>query len=123
GESVQLTGVETGVSTLSWSPDGRRIAFTAGDPESKSRKERKEKYGEYEVVQADYTFTHLWMVDVPSECKDKRPEAVRLTEGSSMSVNGFSWSPDSGRIAFGAVKDPDLGSSVTGDIYVLTVSD
>jgi dipeptidyl aminopeptidase/acylaminoacyl peptidase len=123
GEAVQLTSIETGVSTLSWSPDGRRIAFTAGDPESKSRKDRKEKYGEYQVVQADYTFTHLWLVDVPNEFKDKKPEPARLTEGSSMSVNGFSWSPDSGRIAFSAVKDPDLGSSATGDIYVMTVSD
>jgi dipeptidyl aminopeptidase/acylaminoacyl peptidase len=123
GEAVQLTNVETGVSTLSWSPDGRRIAFTAGDAESKSRKERKEKYGEYEVVQADYTFTHLWVVDAPSEFKDKKPEAARLTEGTSLSINGFSWSPDSGRIAFSGVKDPDLGSSFTADIYVLNVSD
>ncbi|HSE36995.1 MAG TPA: S9 family peptidase [Blastocatellia bacterium] len=123
GEAVQLTSVETGVSNLRWSPDGRRIAFTAGDAESKARKERKEKYGEFEVVQADYTFTHLWMIDAPADVKDKRPEAVRLTEGSSFSVNGFSWSPDSGRIAFSAAKDPDLSSSATGDIYVLGVSD
>jgi len=123
GEAVQLTSVETGVSTLSWSPDGRRIAFTAGDPESKSRKDRKEKYGEYEVIQSDYTFTHLWLVDAPNEVKDKKPEPLRLTEGSSMSVNGFSWAPDSARIAFSAVKDPDLGSSATADIYVMTVSD
>ncbi len=123
GEAVQLTSVETGVSTLSWSPDGRRIAFTAADAESKARKDRKEKYGEFEVVQADYTFTHLWMIDVPAEVKEKRPEPLRLTQGSSFSVNGFSWSPDSERIAFSAAKDPDLGSSATSDIYVLTVSD
>ena len=123
GEAVQLTSVETGVSTLSWSPDGRRIAFAAGDAESKARKDRKEKYGEFEVVQADYTFTHLWMIDAPAEVKDKKPEPARLTEGSGFSVNGFSWSPDSGRIAFGAAKNPDLSSSATSDIFVLSVSD
>jgi dipeptidyl aminopeptidase/acylaminoacyl peptidase len=123
GEAVQLTNVETGVSSLRWSPDGRRIAFTAGEAESKAQKERKEKYGEFVVVQADYTFTHLWMIDAQTEVKEKRPEPVRLTEGTSFSVNGFSWSPDSARIAFSAAEDPDLGSSATSDIYVLSVSD
>src|SRR5262245_58230544 len=53
GEAVQLTTVESGVSAHNWSADGRRIAFTAADSESKSRKDRKERYGEFEVVQAD----------------------------------------------------------------------
>ena len=123
GESMQLTNVETGVSTMNWSPDGRRIAFTAGDAESKARKERKEKYGDFEVVQADYTFSHLWMIDAPAEVKEKKPEAMRLTDGSSFSVNGFSWSPDSTRIAFSAAKDPDISSSASGDIYLLNIGD
>ena len=63
------------------------------------------------------------MIDVAAEVKEKKPEPVRLTEGTSLSVNGFSWSPDSTRIAFSAAKDPDLGSSVTSDIYVLGIGD
>lgn len=123
GEAVQMTAVETAVSALNWSPDGRRIAFSAAEPESKPRKDRKEKYGEFEVVQGDYTFTHLWMIDVPADLKDKKPEPLRLTEGTGFSVNAFSWSPDSTRIAFSAAKDPDLSSSASSDIYVLSVGD
>lgn len=123
GEAVPLTSLENGVSSIEWSRDGRHIAFTAADPESKTRKDRKEKYGEFEVVQDEYTFTHLWIIDVASEIKDKKPEPVRLTEGSGFSVGGFSWAPDSTRIAFSAAKDPDLGSSGTSDIYTMNVSD
>jgi dipeptidyl aminopeptidase/acylaminoacyl peptidase len=123
GEAMQLTSLETGVAGFNWSPNGRRIAFTAAEPESKARKDQKEKYGEFEVVSGDYTMTHLWMIDVPAEVNEKKPEPVRLTEGNRFTVGGFAWSPDSARIAFSAAKDPDLGSSDTSDIYVLSVSD
>jgi dipeptidyl aminopeptidase/acylaminoacyl peptidase len=123
GEAMQLTALETGVAGFNWSPDARRIAFTAAEPESKARKDQKEKYGEFEVVSGDYTMTHLWMIDVPAEAVEKKPEPVRLTEGNRFTVGGFAWSPDSTRLAFSATKDPDLGSSDTSDIYVLKVSD
>lgn len=61
GEAAQLTKVETGVTSFEWAPDGLSIAFAAVDPESKARKDRKEKYGEFEIVQGDYTMTHLWL--------------------------------------------------------------
>jgi len=123
GEALQLTTLETGVNGFSWSSDGRRIAFTAADPETKARKDRKEKYGEFEVVQDDYTFAHLWMIDVPADLKEKKIEPARLTNGSDYSVNAFSWSPDSSRIAFSAAKNPDISMSGTNDVYVLTVAD
>jgi dipeptidyl aminopeptidase/acylaminoacyl peptidase len=123
GEALQLTTLETGVNGFAWSSDGRRIAFTAADPETKARKDRKEKYGEFEVVQDDYIFAHLWMIDVPADVKEKKIEPARLTNGSDYSVNAFSWSPDSSRIAFSAAKNPDISMSGTNDVYVLTVAD
>jgi dipeptidyl aminopeptidase/acylaminoacyl peptidase len=123
GESLQLTSVETGVNGFNWSPDSRRIAFTAVEPESKAKKERKEKYGDYEVVKSDYTLTHLWMIEVATEVKEKKAEPVRLTEGGNFTVTGFNWSPDSERIAFSAAKDPDFDSSHTTDLYVMKIGD
>jgi dipeptidyl aminopeptidase/acylaminoacyl peptidase len=123
GEAVQLTALETGINAFAWSPDGRHIAFTAAEPESKARKERKEKYGEFEIVRSDYVMTHLWVIEVADDSKARKPEPARLTEGAAFSVGGFSWSPDSTRIAFSATRNPDLISSDTNDIYVLSVGD
>lgn len=114
GEAIPLTSMETGVSAFHWSPDGKRIAFTSTGPEPDERKKRKEKYGDFELVQQDYTMVHLWTVGIEQEAK---PE--RLTKGSAFSVGGFQWSPDSKQIAFSATRDPDLGSSHSSDIYTI----
>ena len=123
GEARQLTKVEAGVTAFEWSPDGRYIAYAAPDPESKERKDRKEKYGEIEIVQGDYTMTHLWVIEVPADDSSTMPEPDRLTEGRQFTVLGFSWSPEGGRIAFSAARNPDLSFRDTSDIYVLKLAD
>jgi len=117
GEARQITKAEEGVTDFDWAPDSQRVAFTTQDPEPKALKDRKEKYGEYSVVHADYQMTHLWTIELPSE--EGATEAKRLTEGDAFSVTDFSWSPDGARIAFSAQSDPDLISSDTADIYVV----
>ena len=123
GEAQQLSKSETDVGGFEWAPDSRRIAFAAADPEPKTLKDRKEKYGEYSVVHADYQMAHLWTIDLPDATTNAPPEAKRLTEGDALSVGSFAWSPDGARIAFSAQKDPDLISGFSSNIYVLTVTD
>jgi dipeptidyl aminopeptidase/acylaminoacyl peptidase len=121
GEAVQLTKSETGVNGFEWSPDGKTIAFSATDPEPQAAKDRKDYYGDYAVVREEYSFTHLWTVDVAEALKE--PQAGRRrTSGTDFSVGGFSWSPDGTRIAFSATIDPDLINGGTADIYVLDLA-
>ena len=120
GEAQQLTKVENDVSAFDWAPDSKRIAFSMTDPDPKALKDRKEKYGEYSVVHADYQMAHLWAIEIPGGGA-AAAEPKRLTEGDKFSVGDFSWSPDGTRIAFSAQKDPDLISSDTSDLYVLAV--
>src|SRR6266852_9902112 len=122
GEAQQLTKVENDVNALEWAPDSKRIAFSMTDPEPKSLKDRKDKYGEYSVVHAEYQMTHLWAIEVPGGSAPAA-EPKRLTEGDKFSVGEFSWSPDGKRISFSAQRDPDLISSETADLYVVTLSD
>jgi dipeptidyl aminopeptidase/acylaminoacyl peptidase len=121
GEAVALTRHETAIGAYAWSPDGRTIAFTAADPESPARKERKEKYGDFEVVRSDYTHVHLWTVPVDPSAAEP-PAARRRTGGSDVSVGGFDWSPDGTQLAFSATVNPDLINGHTADIYVVTLA-
>jgi dipeptidyl aminopeptidase/acylaminoacyl peptidase len=123
GEARQLSKIEKGVNNFAWSPDSNRLVFSAEDPEPKAMKDRKEKYGEYDVVHADYSMSHLWALEIPAGETEIVSEPKRLTEGDTFSVGEFTWSPDGTRIAFSAQRDPDLISSESADIYVVTVSD
>jgi dipeptidyl aminopeptidase/acylaminoacyl peptidase len=71
--------------------------------------------------------SHLWIVELPKRDAAGRVSAAgapkELTKGDTYSVEEFSFSPDGQRIAFSAAKDPDLISSFSKDIYVVTVGD
>ena len=121
GEAIQLTKSETAVANFDWSEDGRTIAYVATEPQTKAAKDRKEHYGDYQVVRNDYSFPHLWTFDVAEAMKEPVTGRQR-TKGRDFSVGGFSWSPDSKRIAFSATINPDLVQGTTSDIYVLDVA-
>lgn len=125
GEAAQLTSEEVSMGAFAWSPDGASIAYVSTGPESKARKERKDKYGEFDIIGADYAMSHLWRIKVPAEMPydvKKLAKAEQLTQGEQFSVGSFSWSPDGTQIAFDAGRDPDLGSGDTKRIYVVELA-
>ena len=118
GEAMKLTNHKEGVDSYEWSPTGQSIAFSSTDPQSKELKAREKQYGKFEVEDAEYLMTHLWLVAVDP---GKTPEAKRLTSGTAFTVGGFSWSPDGKKIAFDHRPDPLINSGPKSDISILDV--
>ncbi len=127
GEAQQLTKLESGVDGFAWGPDSKRLAMTAEAPETKAIKDRKETFGDYHVIHADYPMAHLWLVEMPATDAAGNTSALAepklLTKEDTFTVESFRFSPDGTRIAFSAQRDPDLISGFSADIYTVTVAD
>jgi uncharacterized protein (TIGR01244 family) len=117
GEAEPITSAEDGVGgNFAWSPDGKHLAYTMTDAKPDAWKTRDKKYGDFEIVDADYRLSHLWVIDLAT----KTPK--RLTSGT-FTVGSFDWSPDNSAIAFDHSLNSDPSYSHTIDISVVSVAD
>src|SRR5438270_1103191 len=122
GEAQQLSKSETAINNFAWSEDGKTIAYAATEPPPQPLKDRKEYFGDYDVVREGYSYVHLWTFDVAEATKTPVVGRQR-TKKKDFSVDSFSWSPDGSTIAFSATVNPDLIQGATSDIYRLKLSD
>lgn len=63
GEAQKITEVKEGINSFEWSPDGKRILFAKREA-VEGKEEREKRFGKFAVEDAEYQFTHLWIVDV-----------------------------------------------------------
>lgn len=89
GEARRLTQMKTGVASMQWSPDGKRIAFLARDGDTEEEEKRKKEKDDAVRVDRDYKFTRLWVVD--AEAPGAEPRAVTPAE---YEVRSFAWYGD-----------------------------
>ena len=145
GEAFPITKDEDGIGSYEWSPDGKYIAYTKSETDSKKDKSSKERYGGFGIEGEEYKLSHLWLIRFnydsilaagrlpcyPSKAdsanKNKTsdcvtlPKAERLTEGS-FTVGGFSWNPDSKSIGFTKQPDPLINSFIRSDIAIVDIA-
>ncbi|WP_146384088.1 alpha/beta hydrolase family protein [Luteimonas marina] len=92
GESVAIAKLKSDISAFSLSPDGRRVALLASEPESDERKALKKKGFSQKVYEEDWRPVQLWIAEVGND--KAQPQRIEL-EGS---VQAVQWSPAGDRI-------------------------
>jgi dipeptidyl aminopeptidase/acylaminoacyl peptidase len=115
GEAFPLTKEEEGITGFAWNPNGKEIAFTKNDTDSKAVKATKDRFGAFSEEGKEYKLTHCWLIPVTL---DSLAHPTRLTEGN-YTVTGLRWSPDGKQIAIERQPDPLLPSSIHGSITIL----
>lgn len=142
GEALQITKDEDGIGSYEWSPNGRQLAYTKADPDSRKEKTVKERYGAFAVEGEEYKLSHLWLLQFNYDSvqlaglypcytgKDsmnrkpdcyKIPVAKKLTDGN-FTVSGFSWNPTGSAILFNKQPNPLINSSLYSDIALVDIS-
>jgi dipeptidyl aminopeptidase/acylaminoacyl peptidase len=124
GEAEKITDEESGIQQYRWSPDGRQIAYIVRDaPKDKAEREKrkKDKFDAI-VVDTDFTYSHLWAINVSTK------EKKRVTEGSLTAADP-QWSPDGRWIAYvisrsGAQESSftDISEDRNSDIYIVSAT-
>jgi dipeptidyl aminopeptidase/acylaminoacyl peptidase len=112
GESRLLVSFETNIEGYRVSPDGKRIAFLALEPESEAREKAKKKGYTQEVFEEDWRPRKVWLVPMPgfepdtaspgAESDEAEPVAIEL-DGSAFQIE---WAPDSRRLALTLAERP-----------------
>jgi dipeptidyl aminopeptidase/acylaminoacyl peptidase len=100
GESKKAFVHKSDVTAYSWSPDGTRVAFLATEPQSKQKKELKDKGFNQQIYEEDWQPVHLWVA-----APDGDESGTRKIElvGSASDVR---WSPAGDRLAVTLAPTP-----------------
>lgn len=120
-EPEKLTSQLAGVGTWEWAPDSRRIYFVTADTADADEKLRREKRFTVDVRNAETPLSSLYALDF------EPVRVTRLTRDSTITVSGFTISPDSRWVGFRGTAAERYKRNITEqgintDLYLLEVA-
>lgn len=120
-EPEQLTKQLAGVGNWELTRDSRRIYFITADTLDADEKQRREKKFTVDIQNAETPLSSLWALDLDPV------RATRLTRDSSITVDGFTVSPDGRWVGFTGVSAERYKRNITeerinGDLFLLEVA-
>ena len=121
GDARQLTSFDDDCGDITWSPDGRRIAFTVKDAKASDadddapRVYDRMRYKTDEGFLSDQRRKHVWVVDVGGG------EPRRLTDGDWDDQHP-AWSPDGREVAFISNRTAERERNTVADVHVVNVA-
>ncbi|WP_257643984.1 S9 family peptidase [Luteimonas salinisoli] len=90
--ATRLTAAPGGVTGFAWSPDGRRLAYLATEPETAAERRRRESGDDPVEVHRAGRYARLWL----QELAGGPPRALTAP---GLQVHEVAWSPDGRRLA------------------------
>jgi dipeptidyl aminopeptidase/acylaminoacyl peptidase len=104
GEATQVSHLKNGISSIQWSPDGKRFVAVgrSGPSDAIPASGRKSDVRHYKTISYKFNDTgwyddkrsHIWIVDAASGAE------TQVTSGDDWNDTDPQWSPDGSRIAF-----------------------
>lgn len=111
GEAEKITDAKAGVSSFTWSPDSKRIAYVAQVPLTEAEEKKQKDKDDAQVVDANFRFSHLWTIDVESK---KATEIVK----ADLVLSDPQFSPDGKQLSYAAHPTPRADDGSRSDIYI-----
>ena len=125
GEAAKLTDLEESVDEITWSLDGKMIAFTSRVREEAYHEEDDRKREPRQINRLRYRLDSVgWTFDRPRRLfvvpADGSAVPKQVLSGTH-EESGPAWSPDGKQIAFSSARHKDWDTDLANDIYVVGV--